>query len=69
MTNSVEKLILTESYFLSFFKASHKKINSHTTDTLQKIMKFHHILCSGNFGETDTFPIISQIGNGNVRFP
>ena len=33
------------------------------------MMKFHHIICWGNFGETDTFPIISQGGNGNFRFP
>ena len=32
-------------------------------------MKFHHIFSWGNFGETDSFPIISQRGNGNFRFP
>ena len=37
--------------------------------TLQKMMKFHHIFCWGNFGETDSIPIISQRGNGNFRFP
>ena len=37
--------------------------------SLQKMMKFHHIIYWGNFGETDTFPIISQRGNGNFRFP
>ena len=38
-------------------------------DTLQKMMKFPHIFCWGNFGETDSFPVISQRGNGTVRFP
>ena len=33
------------------------------------MMKFHHIFCWGNFGETDSIPIISQRGNGNFRFP
>ena len=35
----------------------------------EEMMKFHHIFCWGNFGETDTFPIIYQRGNGNFRFP
>ena len=37
--------------------------------SLQKMMKFHHIIYWGNFGETDAFPIISQRGNGNFHFP
>ena len=32
-------------------------------------MKFHHVIYWGNFAETDTFPIISQRGDGNFRFP
>ena len=36
---------------------------------LQKVMKFYHIFRWGNFGETDTFPINSQRGNGNFRSP
>ena len=32
-------------------------------------MKFHHIICWGNFGDTDTFPITSKKGNGNFRLP
>ena len=37
-------------------------------DTAKKL-KFHHIFCWENFWETDTFPMTSQMGNGNVCFP
>ena len=33
------------------------------------MIKFHHVFCWGNFGETDSIPIISQRGNENFRFP